>query len=138
MAKKKAVEAIIPLEREVIRASVPLTDNEILKKSRQMADRMRQKRELEEALKTYQTQEKAKINSMQADITVLEAEINSGSEIRDIECEISKDTIAKERIWRSIQSGECLKREPFRKDDYQLDLADQESAQALFPKEIPE
>lgn len=68
------------------------TETELRDKATQLARECRQNEEMEDEKKSVVSDFKAKIDGLQAKISLLSGHINNGYEYRNIECEVSLNT----------------------------------------------
>lgn len=109
------------------------THLELAEKQRQLVNTIHNL-ELKEDEKTAVMSEfSSDIKAMNNQIRLLSKHIRDGYEQRNITCTLVKDFILKEKVYRSVMTGEVVMIEPFTESDYQMTLKDaaQASEQAL-------
>lgn len=123
--KKKDDISVIPATREL---SCVLSEPELLAYSRDQSRLLTDRHELEEKKKEVAAEYTSKIKSLDAGINVLTRKIITGSEMRDVKCEVTmrwqtgkKDTVrldTKELVnTEDIREGERQQRMTFNKEE---------------------
>jgi len=99
------------------------TDEELKDKSQQLARTTQEKNELENEKKTINSQFKASIDGCSATIESLANKINTGSEMRNIECEIKLNTphVGKKQCFR-LDTNEVVWEKNMDASESQLEL----------------
>ena len=76
-----------------------LTDKEKLGYSKELGEAISKRNRALDSLKSFQTQAKADLAGVEANIAILADKLNTGHEYRDVECDIVYDWTAKEKRW---------------------------------------
>jgi len=92
--------------KEKLNLECVLTDQEKLAYSKQLAENLSKKQRAEDTLKSFNTQKKAEIAGLDAEINLKVDKINSGREYRDVECTIFWDWDRKVKVWTRTDTGE--------------------------------
>lgn len=105
--------------RDTITAKHVFDAQELNDIARQMAHRLQDIEQKEAEKKSINSQLKADIDSLQAQVSKLLECYRSGYEYRSVVCEVELDFDAKVRRYRSIETKEYISEEPLRSEDYQ-------------------
>jgi len=116
---------------KVLQVYVTLTDAEQAEKVSELTSALMDKTEKETFLKSYVSDEKAKISMVDANIKMLTLVVSKKQELRNVECEVKKNFETKKIEYYSTQNNELIKTEPFSASDFQLDLHEQLAIQEL-------
>ncbi len=108
-------------KRDTIMARHNFSRGELNDIAARMAEKLHAAGVKEEERKTVASQFKVEIDALQAEINLLSECYRNGWEMRHMTVEVEKDYDAKERRYRSIDTGEIVKVEPLQPDDYQTD-----------------
>lgn len=94
---------------DVLQCKVMLTDEEIIKYSRESSAASSKKSRLENELKTFSSQKKAEITEQDSKVLRISETINNGYEYRGIKCNIVYDFDKKIKSWVRVDTGEIEK-----------------------------
>lgn len=99
-----------------------LTDKERLKYSKELSESISSKARAEESLKSFQTQKKAEVVKLEADINMLADKLNTGREFRLVECETKYNFKKKEKSWVRKDTGEIVRIARIAEEEMQEEL----------------
>lgn len=125
------------MKQETVEIYVNLTETEVNKKSRELADVLTEAAEIKDELQSHTKTEKAMIEAKEVRAKELIQIVQTGKEKRSFECTIDKDYEKKEWLYKDSK-GNIVKTEPFALDDFQRefeandDLGDKGQ---IFPEE---
>jgi hypothetical protein len=114
---------------ETIYAPYTFTSTENAQNAKELASKLQEKSQLEGNLKFIQSDCKAKISRVAAEITELTGKVSSGQETRPFKCRVVLDQIRKQRNYVDANSGEIIRVEGFHENDYQAEI---------FPEHAPD
>jgi hypothetical protein len=115
--------------KEKINLECILTDPEKLAYSKQLAENLSKKQRAEDTLKSFNTQKKAEIAGLDAEINLKVDKINSGREYRDVECTIFWDWDRKVKVWTRTDTGDVCKEDIISEHELQEECELQEEEQ---------
>ena len=108
------------MRQETIEIYVDLTESEVNKKSRELADVLTEAAEIKDELTSHQKTEKARIEAKEVRAKELIYVVKTGKEKRSFECEVEKNYDKKE--WEYKSDGKVIKTESFEIDDFQREI----------------
>jgi len=108
------------MRQETIEIYVDLTESEVNKKSRELADVLTEAAEIKDELTSHQKTEKARIEAKEVRAKELIHVVKTGKEKRSFECEVEKNYDKKE--WEYKSDGKVIKTESFEIDDFQREI----------------
>jgi hypothetical protein len=118
MKKQQEVEQV-ERGKETITLECILTDDEKLKYSKTIAESVSKKARAEDALKSFQTQQKAEIAGFDASINSIAEKLSTGREYRPVECRLVLNFKTKTKNWVRTDTGEIGRTVPLDESDYQ-------------------
>ena len=107
------------MRQETIEIYVDLTESEVNKKSRELADVLTEAAEIKDELTSHQKTEKARIEAKEVRAKELIHVVKTGKEKRSFECDVEKNYDKKE--WEYKSDGKVIKTEAFALDDFQME-----------------
>jgi len=110
------------MEKKVISIYVKLTEEELSKKATELTNKLIEKDDKEDCLKSYVKDEKGKIAIIDSCIKTLTNVVNKKEESRNVECNVDKDITTK--TVKYLYEGEIVMETPFSISDYQMELED--------------
>ena len=108
------------MRQETIEIYVDLTESEVNKRSRELADVLTEAAEIKDELTSHQKTEKARIEAKEVRAKELIHVVKTGKEKRSFECEVEKNYDKKE--WEYKSDGKVIKTESFEIDDFQREI----------------
>lgn len=99
-----------------------LTDAELKEYSKKLAESISEKARVEDDLKSFSTQSKAKIQGCDATINLLSEKINTEREYRMVECEIKYDFKKMEKKIVRKDTGEVIDTDIISEEEKQEEL----------------
>ncbi|MCR4312889.1 MAG: hypothetical protein NUV58_01425, partial [Candidatus Roizmanbacteria bacterium] len=102
--------------------SYTFTEEEATQNAKDLAEKVSEKSRLEDRKKSVGSEFKSKIDAVAAEINVLARKVTSGEEMREFRCRVELDVPNKKRFYIDLNSGQILKTEPFKVEDYQSTL----------------
>jgi hypothetical protein len=108
------------MKKETVEIYVDLTESEVNKKSRELADVLTEAAEIKDELTSHQKTEKARIEAKEVRAKELIHVVKTGKEKRSFECEVEKNYDKKE--WEYKSDGKVIKTESFEIDDFQREI----------------
>ena len=128
MAKKSNLEKEMDeaqkkeTRKESLRLECILTDQERLVYSKELGETLTENSVAEEALKTFQAQAKSELATLKGRISGLANKLNTGREYRQVECVVTYDYKAKEKIWTRTDTGEICRTDIIPERDLQEEI----------------
>ena len=110
---------------ETLNLKCVLTDEEMMSISKDMAEHLNKKKAAEDDLASFSAQKKAEIKGHEAIINKAAMLINSGSEYRNVKCDVTIDNLKDTVYWIRQDTGEICQQErpiPNRYLQEELDL----------------
>ena len=98
--------------------------DELLEISKETAKKIRELKELEDEKKAINSQFKAKIDMVQADINLHSQWTNNGYKYKMVTCNVVKDTTLRVLSFYSIETGELVQQRRMTEEQYQLTIND--------------
>ena len=95
--------------KETLNLQCTLTNDELLKYSREMSEAISEKTRTENNLKSFAAQAKSEIAERDAKISLYSEKINTGKEYRPVECTIVYFWESKEKAWTRNDTHEVVK-----------------------------
>jgi hypothetical protein len=117
-------------EKENLDLECKLTDVEILAYSREMAEQFSRQGNAEYRKSVFNKQIASELEEINATISGLSQKVKSGSEYRQVECEIVYDFTTGKRHWYRKDTGEEVKEAKISEEDLQEHLALEEKQEA--------
>lgn len=110
------------MKTEILNLECVLTDTEKLAYSKEMAAAVLSRTRAEENLARYSKQMKSEICDHGNTINLISDKLNTGKELREIECSIDFDTKRKEKVYYRMDTGELVKRRKMTAQEMQGEL----------------
>ena len=107
------------MKKETVEIYVDLTESEVNKRSRELADVLTEAAEIKDELASHQKTEKARIEAKETKAKELIRVVKTGKEKRSFECDVEKNYEKKEWMYKS--DGKIVKTEAFALDDFQME-----------------
>lgn len=111
-------------EKAKIWAKNEFTEEELKVKADHLSNKILEKQEKEEALKSIKSSIKAEIDSIDAQITKLSNDIRNKYEYKYFSCKKERDIKRKVNIYTDINTGEIIKEISFTIEELQMNFAD--------------
>ncbi len=121
---------------EKVYAKHTFTTEELKDIASELARKVNEQATAEDEKKSITSSLKARLDELVARINKLSENYNSGFDYRDIECELRLDFDAKLRRYFNVETGETVKEEPLRPEDYQQSM-DMEPDKLDIPDDLP-
>lgn len=96
---------------ETLNLKCVLTDDEMMAISKEMSEHINKKKQAEDNLASFSAQLKAEIKGHEAIINKSAMLINSGSEYRNVKCDVNVDAKANTVYWVRMDTAEICQKE---------------------------
>lgn len=120
-----------------ITADYQFTDEEMQGLGKDIAAAIRQKGEIENALKDIKNQKKAEINAVASRIAGLSSKINSGIESREMEACVTYDAKKRKKKYLHPQSGKLIREEDMAPSDFEPEFPEVSETMPRIEKPVP-
>ena len=111
---------------EMITGKHVFTADEMRDIASEMARKVQEQASAEDEKKSVTSSFKATLDLLMASINKLSENYRNGYDYRQIECEMKPDFDLKLRRYFNVDTGETVKEEPIRPEDYQTSIPDVE------------